>query len=339
MSRRQKSDVGRRAPQRILVGDIGGSNIRLALAERRPAGWRLSAHLTGATHPGLDLAEILHHYLWELGQPAVQACAICAAGPPESFGRGETRIRLTNLRSILTTVQLRTGAGVEHAVLLNDFTALALSLPLLKRGDLRQLGKGRPEAGAAMAVVGPGTGLGVSALIPHATGYACVVGEGGHANLSLHSADELAVWRLLRRDSQPLDAEEILSGPGLVRLYTALARLRSAQSNPLTAEQIARQAMGRRNAVARESLRIFTQWLGRFAGDVALIYGARAGVYLAGGILPAWGAGFNARLFRRGFEDKGNFAGYVKRIPTWLITHPQPALLGLAQAAAGLELS
>lgn len=316
---------------RILVADIGGTNARLALAERSKQGWKLSAPQLVAVAPGLDVARLLRHYLLELGRPAIQACAVCAAGPPETLSGGETRIRLTNQRVTLSTSELRAGAGVEHALLLNDFTALALALPLLRRADLRQLGGGRAQRGAALAALGPGTGLGVSALIPHAAGYACAVGEGGHAGLAPQSPVEIALWERMRSDGKPLSAEDVLSGPGLARLHAALAERLRRPARALSAEQITSRA--RHDKLAARSLEIFSGWLGRFAGDVALHFGARGGVYLGGGMLPALGKAFDTRRFRRGFEDKGRFSAYLKRIPTWLITHPYPALLGLAQAA------
>lgn len=302
----------------ILVGDVGGTNTRLALARLNNHRWQLDDLRVLPTTD--DLGPEIKKFLRDTGNPALTAFACAAAGPLAEDGS----IQLTNHRSRLHPAALAAAAGLLHVSLINDFAAVAQALPVLSGGDLRKLGGGSAIAAAPRLVLGPGTGLGVAVAVPHQSGWTVLPGEGGHAELAPTDDEQLEVWTTLRATHGRVAAETVLSGPGIERLHKALVpgQLHSAA-------QIA-DAAWRGETTEKRTIEIFTRWLGSFAGDLALVTGARGGVYLGGGILPVWQGNFDADLFRAGFENKAPYTEYLKAIPSYLITHPQPALVGLA---------
>lgn len=306
-----------------LLADVGGTNARFALAR----GGRIEQALTLATDDFPDLSAALAHALQALGVQSLQAVAMCAAGPPR-----DGVITLTNHTWQASEAALRAATGVEQPLLVNDFTALAASLPALKPQHLRALGGGAPEPGAARAVIGPGTGLGVSGLLPGTLGEAIISGEGGHVDLAAASAEEDRILVRLRARFGHVSAERVLSGSGLEALYAAM-QPDGTIGTPPRAPAIAARA-GDGDAAALACVRQFCAWLGAVAGDLALTLGARGGVYLGGGIVPAWGALFQDTVFRQRFEDKGRYREYLRAIPAYIITTPQPALIGLHRLLA-----
>jgi glucokinase len=181
--------------------------------------------------------------------------------------------------------------------------------------------------GEPVAVLGPGTGLGTAIGAAGPGGWHAIQGDGGHADLAPVDDEELKIWQRLRRLHGRLSAESVLSGPGLERLYSALAdgaRLGAAEIDA---------AAWRGEPAALEAHALFTRWLGRVAGNLALIAGARGGLFLVGGILPRWGDRFDVAAFRHAFEDKAPYTEWLRAIPSYLVMHPQPGLLGLAVLA------
>jgi glucokinase len=191
-------------------------------------------------------------------------------------------------------------------------------------------------ADGALAVIGPGTGLGVSGLVADGRGgWRVIVGEGGHVTLPAATAREASLLAVLRERFGHVSAERALSGPGLVNLYDAACRLDGeAPEALLPAQVMARSEPGtaEHSVQCEEALRVFAALLGTVAGNVALTLGARGGVFIGGGIVPRLGARFATLPFRARFEDKGRFRGYLEAIPTWVITAESPALLGAARA-------
>jgi glucokinase len=177
-------------------------------------------------------------------------------------------------------------------------------------------------------VIGAGTGLGVATLIFFRNEWKALPGEGGHADLAAVDDEERAAVEHIRRKHPRVKAEHVLSGPGLVRLYAACGGTQPLQGPAIV------DAARSGDTAAQQAIRLFTRWLGRFAGNLALTLLAKGGVYIAGGIVPGWGASFDAALFRQGFEDKAPFASLLAQIPSFVITHPQPGLLGLARLAS-----
>ena len=304
----------------ILVGDVGGTRTRLALATRANGAWELAEFREQST--GADILSMIREFVAGVPGPGIDTVAFCGAGPVADDGS----IRLTNAPVLLEPAALARAAGAGRAILINDFAAVAESLPALTPAQLRVCGGGGMRIGPRV-VMGPGTGFGVAIATPSGGGWAVIAGDGGHADLAPVDDEELDVWQRLRAQHGRVSAETVLCGPGLERLHLAL------HGPPrLGAEQIALSAW-RGEAPAARTVALFTRWLGSVAGNLALIAGALGGVYLAGGILPRWGDHFHAALFRTAFEDKPPYAGWLAGIPAFVVTHPAPALLGLALRA------
>jgi glucokinase len=316
--------------RRCLVADIGGSNARFAIARRTDGGVALDhmVAMRGADHP--DLVAAIEHYLRATGQPRPSAAAVAIAGPIVG-----DHAEITNHTAWSFAIEAtRRRLALERLTALNDFTAIALSLPHLGAGDQRQIGAGAATAGAPIGVIGPGTGLGMSGVVRTTTGWAAIEGEGGHATFAPMSERESRIADLLRRRFGHVSWERVLSGPGLVNLYSAIAQLDGHAAEPLTPEAIDERGRSGSCALCREALEIFCAALGTAAGSLALTLGARGGVFIGGGIVPRLGAFFDASAFRPRFESKGRLSDYMRPIPTFVITAANPGLIGAAMALA-----
>ncbi|MBY0430571.1 MAG: glucokinase, partial [Rhodospirillales bacterium] len=218
----------------------------------------------------------------------------------------------------------------------NDFTAVALSVRSLGSGDVVAVGGGAAVPGTPIAVIGPGTGLGVSALVPVGETWVALATEGGHVTMAARDEDEDAVISWLRRRHRGhVSAERVLSGPGLSNLYDALAAVQGRQVESLPPSEITRRGLAGECDLCRASLDMFFGMLGTVVGNLVLSLGARGGVYIAGGILPRIKDAFVASRFRERFEGKGRFMDYLGPVPVWLVTHPYPAFLGLEGLVRG----
>jgi len=322
----------------LLVADIGGTNARFALAKE--SGGRIGVApptiYRTADFPTLEAA--LGCFLDEAGHPRIAGVAACAAGPVEGKG-ASAHIAMTNCPWDVTVGTLREVTGAARPQLMNDFAALALSIPGLDASELSPVGPERmPVAGEPVGLIGAGTGLGVASLVFGAGHEIAVPGEGGHVDLAAGNDREAAVIAHLRARFGHVSAERVLSGPGLVTLYGALASLSGKAADPaLTPSGIAERARRGTCDIASETVQLFCGWLGAVAGDLALTIGARGGIYIGGGIVPGWLAGgpglFSEDIFRARFEAKGRFSAWLSRIPVHVIRREDAALLGLARAA------
>jgi glucokinase len=311
-----------RAPR--LVSDIGGTNARFALV---PAGSTQPEHernLLCADFPGP--VEAVRHYLSGVGDPSVPAAAFdVATGITGDF------IQLTNGPWGFSIEQTRRTLGLERFHVINDFTALALGVPLLASDERRQVGSGTAVADAAIGVIGAGTGLGVSGLIAHRGRWLPIQGEGGHTALSPMTAREDAVLQVLReRFAGHVSSERLLSGPGIVNLYQALCKLECQAVRFLDPARITEQALAGGDAICVETLEMFCAMLGTASANLAVTLGARGGIYIGGGIVPRLGSYFDRSGFRARFEQKGRFRSYVAAMPTYVILADTLALRGLA---------
>jgi glucokinase len=319
------------SPQRPwLVADIGGTNARFGLVQSpgEPPG-RIQV-LTLRDHAGL--AEAAATYLARhAGDVRPTAACVAVAGQVAEDGG----FRLTNAHWSGSAAEIRADLGLDHVELINDFEALALALPALGPGDLRALGDALPAGGAPAAVLGPGTGLGVAGLVRAGDRMVAVPGEGGHVDLPAATDRELEIVAMLREEQGTTEAEHLLSGEGMARLYGLIARLHGVPVEPLSAAQICAR---RTDPLCHETLETFCALLGSFAGNVALTFGARSGVYIGGGILPRIWDVLRRSEFRRRFESKPPMERYLRAIPTALIVAPTPALAGAAARLAALEL-
>jgi glucokinase len=267
-------------------------------------------------------------------QTQIHQALFAVAGPV----KGE-RVALTNSSWVIDIHELQTVFDLQ-ARILNDFEAVALSLPSLASNDLAGIGGGRPEAGAPMAVLGPGTGLGVACLVERPEGQVVITSEGGHATLAPTCEQEDRIVEHLRKRFGHVSAERLISGSGLENIYQAIAALEGLECPPQKAAEITKNALSGQCQLARRSLQAFCAFLGSFAGNVALTFGARGGVYIAGGISPRILDFLIRSEFRKRFEAKGRFQSYLKAIPTSVITHPAAALIGLKSLveAGGLAI-
>jgi glucokinase len=309
-----------------LVGDIGGTNVRFAIATGGTYERQFS--FPAARHETLDAAIDAFLRTLPVSQRPVEA-ALAIAGPVAEDG-----VQMTNSPWRFLRTALMRRFDFDRLAVLNDFTANALALPHLEPGDVVRIGGGTARPGAPIGVIGPGTGLGIGGLVRGRGGdFAALSGEGGHASMPAADADDAAVLAVLGRRFDHVSAERVLSGDGLVNLYGALATLAGRQPADLSPAEITEDAPHdplRAATVAR-----FCAMLGTVAGNLALTLGAEGGVYIAGGIVPRLLHRFAASDFRRRFEAKGRLQSYLARIPTFVITHPDPALLGLARLLDG----
>ena len=319
-------------PRPWLLADIGGTNARFGWVGSGSDEVQHVATLQGALHAGPAAAGLA--YLAQLKQtlgPAYQAPAAGAFAVATAVG-GDW-IDFTNSGWAFSRAAVQQELGLRPLLMLNDFEALALSLPRLKLHQLRAWG-GTAAFGAAgtVAVIGPGTGLGVAGLVPTAHGYVAVPGEGGHATLSAADEFDSALLAAARRGQAHVSAERLLSGIGLPVLHAAVASVLGRPALALTAGDIVERGLAGSDEVCSRTLDSFCALLGSFAGNVALTLGARGGVYIGGGIVPRLGERFFTSRFRERFEAKGRFHAYLQAIPTALITDTLAALSGAAQA-------
>jgi glucokinase len=238
-------------------------------------------------------------------------------------------VQMINIGWRFSQRELKKALGLKRLQLVNDFAAIAWGLPQLTAADVAKIGGGDGVPRATLAALGPGSGLGVSALVPAGDGWAVMSGEGGHVSMPAATAEEQDVIALLReRFDGHCSAERVLSGPGLVNLYVALGELAGRGRptvTPADVTHLARQG----EPLARKTLAMFFAMLGTVAANLAVTTGARGGVYIAGGIVPRLLEQLGKSEFRARFEAKGRYRQYLAPIPTHVITAPLPAFLGL----------
>lgn len=261
-------------------------------------------------------ADVLEDFLAKQRLHPVQM-ALAVAGPLDNHS-----IVMTNLGWTISASALADRFGIEHVVVINDFAAIAWATLGLESADLLQIGGGTPQLIANRGVIGPGTGLGVSGLVSTGDDWTALVGEGGHVTMTATNDEQSHLLSQLVAEFGHCSAERLLSGPGLVRIYTLSG---GTECSPEQITLLAREG----DRVALHAVELFSDMLGTVAGNLALTLGAKGGIYLAGGILPAIKELFCVSAFRKHFESKGRFQTYLADIPTYLITHPNPGLIGL----------
>jgi glucokinase len=310
-----------------LIADIGGTNARFALLDGNK--WRDEIVLACADYP--DIVSAIEHYLQSVGAASgverpVEA-AIAIAGPIT----GDI-VRMTNHVWQFSAARTRQSLNWTRFILVNDFTALAMAIRHLPPEELEQIGGGQAVTGGPLALLGPGTGLGVSGLIPGGGHWIPLQGEGGHVTLSVTNEREIAVLQQLHQRFTHVSAERVICGPGLVNLYDAVCALEGIVPKVLTPPEITRRAREGSCRLCLEALSMFCALLGTLAGNLVLTLGAVGGCYVGGGIVPGLGSFFTSSHFRDRFEDKGRFADYLSRVPTYVIRSKLPAFVGLATA-------
>jgi glucokinase len=313
-----------------LVADIGGTHARFALHD--PATQALSAMSTigAAEHP--DIGSAVREYLRSVSAAEVTAACFAVAGPANM-----DIIEFTNSPWQFSRSALERELGFGRLLVINDFTALARGVPRIDQQGLHCLRAGIGEARAPKAVIGPGTGLGVSGLIPcherdGAVHWVALSGEGGHVNFAPTNELEIALLRFLTRERDRASVERVLCGGGLTNLYEFLAEHSGQALRRPEPAEITTLALAQQDPLARETLELFCAILGSVAGDLALTLGARGGVYIGGGIAPRILEVISNSRFVERFLAKGRLAKLLEPIPVYVILDPVAALRGAAEA-------
>ncbi|MDY7573193.1 glucokinase [Actimicrobium sp. CCI2.3] len=305
-----------------LLADIGGTNARFAL-ERAPGQIEAIRVLRCADHAEFVIA--VESYLVEVGQPVVRHAAIAIANPVQG-----DEIKMTNHHWAFSIDSTRRRLNFDTLLIVNDFTALAMSLPHLEPTHLAQVGPGESRPGGVIGLVGAGTGLGVGGLIPTAGRWIALGSEGGHVTFSPADEREIAVLQYCWKTWPHVSAERLVSGPGIELIYQALAARSGIAADQLATPEIIQRALAGSDPLCIDVVDCFCGMLGTVASNVAVTLGTLGGIYIGGGVVPHLGEYFARSSFRRRFEDKGRFGDYLGNIPTFVITAPYPAFVGVA---------
>ena len=321
-----------------LLADIGGTYARFAL-ETGPGRVERVVSLRCADHA--DFHAAISAYLATLPEGRIEHAAVAIANPVAGDA-----VRMTNYHWQFSIEQMRQRLQFETLVVVNDFTALAMALPRLQPDQRRQVGGGEIRPRSVVGLIGAGSGLGVSGLIPADHGWVALGTEGGHTSFSPRDEREMAILRHAWRQYPHVSFERLLSGPGIELIHAALAERAGSgatRGKPISAPEITRRALAGNDPVCAETLDAFCAILGTAAANLAVTQGAFGGIYIGGGIVPRLGDYFDRSPFRARFEDKGRFSDYCKGIPTFVITAEHATFVGvsaiLSQQVRGLESS
>lgn len=307
-----------------IIADIGGTNVRFALVE-----------VDGTTHSSLSLlcrdyptlTDATEAYLASVRPDRRPTRGAFAVASPVAGDQ----VTMTNHIWSFSIAETRHNLRLDTLDVVNDFIAVALAIPRLAEDDVRKIGGGDVQPQAPMVVIGAGTGLGMASLVWTQTGWLTVSSEGGHRTMPAFDDREAEVIAALRRRHGHVSAERILSGPGLVSLYEAVAEVDGLVPDPdITPPDCTGRGLAGTCPISVSVIDLFSAMMGTVCADMALSLNARGGVYIAGGIIPQLGDAFDRSRFRARFEDKGRFSAYLAAVPTFVVIRPLPAFLGLA---------
>jgi glucokinase len=315
----------------ILIGDIGGTNARFSVVLDANSEAGEPRIVQTADFPTIDAA--IQAAVLDRSSVQPKSAVLAVAGPVDG-----DEIELTNCPWVVRPKEMIANLGLTDIVVLNDFEAQALAVVALGEEHMEKIGGGTPEPNAGRVVLGPGTGLGVAGLV-HALGHWIPVpGEGGHMDIGPRTPRDFEVFPHIATIEGRLSGEQILCGRGLVNVYRAVAAA-DGKAAPFTKpSEVTAAALAGTDAVAEEALSLFVTCLGRTAGDLALVFMSRGGVFLTGGIAQKIVPALKAGNFRAAFEDKAPHSALMRDMPVYVITHPLAALLGLAAYARAPSL-
>ncbi|MBB4065817.1 glucokinase [Gellertiella hungarica] len=313
-------------PFPILIGDIGGTNARFSILIDVYAEPKEFPIIQTADFATID--EAIQAGVLDKTSVQPRAAILAIAGPI----RGE-EIPLTNCPWVVRPKAMIKGLGLEEILIVNDFEAQALAIASLTEEHREPIGNGNEGMTASKVVLGPGTGLGVAGLIHAEHTWIPVPGEGGHVDVGPRSERDRAIFPHLEPIEGRISAEQLLCGRGMVNIYQAICKADGKPQTFRDPAEISSAGLAGRDAAAAETLSLFSTYLGRVAGDLALIFMARGGVYLAGGISQKILPALRRPEFRAAFEDKAPHSAMLRAIPTYVVTHPMAALAGLASYA------
>lgn len=306
-------------PEHVLIGDIGGTNMRLAILDSRTGSMAHQTKLPTASYHGL--IEALEAYL---PQVSVKPSGASLAVATPIYG---DLIKLTNTDWSFSRAEACQHFGWQWLNVCNDFEALALAVPTLKDDELVQVGGAAPAPGNK-AVIGPGTGLGIAGLVAHGGGWIPVAGEGGHVTLAARNDFEAEIIALARKHDEHISAEDLISGTGVVNLYRAVCERFDEACQLTTAADIFSAAES--SSVAAVSVATFFRMLGTVAANLCLTLNASGGVYIGGGVVRTHLETFRKSDFRARFNSRGRYSEFLSEVPCYVITARQLALRGLA---------
>ncbi len=310
----------------ILIGDIGGTNARFALLLDSFAEPKMFPVIQTADFETVD--DAIQATVLDKTSVQPKSAVLAVAGPIDG-----AEIDLTNSPWVIRPQQMLAGLGIEEVIVVNDFEAQALAISSLGEQSRTQIGGGDVHEGASRVVVGPGTGLGVAGLVRARNMWIPVAGEGGHIDLGPRTGRDLAIWPHLETIEGRVSGEQVLCGRGLVNLYRAIAAADGAEPVHTTPAEITEAAVNQKDPLSIEAVDLFATYLGRVAGDLALIFMARGGVFIAGGIFQRIIPILKSEQLRAAFEDKAPHSALMRDIPLFVVTEPLAALAGLATYA------
>ena len=311
-----------------LLADIGGTNARFVL-ETRPGRFEAAAVLPCDDYP--SLLDAINAYTAGADARAAGSARVHHAAIAIANAIDDDIIKLMNHHWFFSIEAMRTALGLDTLLVVNDFTALAMALPHLRPEQRQKIGAGTPRQDGVIGLLGPGTGLGVSGMIPAEDRWIALGSEGGHVSFAPCDRREMDVLAYAWRELEHVSTERLASGRGLELIYRALSeRAGAPDAAPLAAAEITSRALAGACAVCSEAVDCFCAILGSVAGNLAMTLGALGGIYIGGGIVPRLGPLFAQSPFRRRFEEKGRLGDYLAQIPTYVITGEQPTFLGIS---------
>ena len=311
----------------VLIADIGGTNVRFAIQPEPHA--PLLEFDTVGTGDFADFTEAVRQTVLPAAAERPRSVLMAIAGPVTPGP-----MKLTNAEWVITPDVIVRDLALATLIVFNDFEALSLSLPSLGEGQLMPIGRGEAMPRKPRLVLGPGTGLGVAGLMYGDDAYTPLAGEGGHMSFGPETERDYEIWPHLERVGGRISGEAVLSGNGLARLYRGLAASEGLdRSDCRSGADVTRRAEAG-EALADEAIELFLTYLGRYAGDLALVFIPEGGVYIAGGIAPRLKDRFEKSGFRAAFETKAPHTKILTRMPTYLVTEPRPAVAGMAAFAS-----
>jgi glucokinase len=319
-----ENETGLRFP--VLIGDIGGTNARFSIV--RDANSEATEPQIVQTANFTTIDEAIQAAVLDRSSIQPNSTVLAVAGPVDG-----DEIRLTNCPWVVKPRQMFANLGLGEVVVLNDFEAQALAVVALGEEHMEKIGGGTPEANASRVVLGPGTGLGVAGLIYALDRWIPVPGEGGHMDIGPRTPRDFEVFPHIEKLEGRISGEQILCGRGLVNVYRAVAKTDARPAPFATPAEVTAAALAKSDPVAEEALALFVTCLGRTAGDLALVFMGRGGVFLTGGIAQKIVPALKEGNFRAAFEDKAPHSALMREMPVYVITHPLAALLGLAAYA------
>lgn len=321
----------KRVQMTTLVADIGGTHSRFALAclnGQSTYSFNIQQLEILPTAGFESLEKATANYLQKIAH--LPQNAVIAVAAPVIGGH----VKFSNCGWESCTDSLQRALGLNQVFLLNDFAAIANAIPYLNHDSVIQIGPGEKKPQSPVVVLGPGTGMGVAGLMPVGQKWLVIPGEGGHISFAPGNELEMEILKVMLKEHRRVSIERLLSGQGLTAIHAAICNIENNNSNrTLSPESISEHALKGTDVQCVKALDVFCAVLGSFAGDMAMVFNATGGVYLAGGILPKIQRFLAGSRFRACFEDKGR-VGFIRHIPTYQIIEQQPALIGAAAWAA-----